>query len=99
MEYTEQQKESFKQQFAVKRKRQLITAVPLVAFFALFGFFADKDGSMPGVPASVIVPVFMVAVAGLVIFTLWNWRCPACGGYFGKGFRIRFCAKCGVPLE
>jgi hypothetical protein len=35
----------------------------------------------------------------LVGFTFWNWRCPACKGYLGKGSNHRFCPKCSVRLK
>lgn len=71
MEYTEEQETAFKQQFAERRRRQIVVAGP----------------------------AFVVLVISALAFSLWNWRCPACNRYLGKGARPRFCAKCGAPLQ
>lgn len=101
MEYTEQQKATFKQQFAERRRRQIILAVPLVALAVGFALLTDEKGSGTpfGVPMTVAGPAFVVLVLGALGFSLWNWRCPACNRYLGKGASPRFCAKCGVPLR
>lgn len=101
MEYTEQQKSSFKEQFAVRRKRQIILAVPFIVVFIAFAVATDEEngGAVLGIPVSVIGPVFMVFVVGALAFSLQNWRCPACNKYLGKGMSPRFCPKCGVALQ
>ena len=101
MEYTEEQKATFKQQFAERRKRQIILAIPLVALVVGFAVFTDERNqvALPGVPASAVAPVFLVVVVGALIFSLRNWRCPACDKYLGKGVSPRFCPKCGVALQ
>ena len=101
MEYTEQQKASFKQQFAVRRQRQIILAVPLIAVFVGFALLSDRQngGDVLGIPAALVAPVFLALVAGALIFSFRNWRCPACDKYLGKGMSPRFCPKCGVALQ
>jgi hypothetical protein len=101
MEYTEEQKAAFKQQFAASRKRQIILAVPLVVLFVGFAVLNDErnGGNLLGMPVAVIVPGFLVLVGGAVVFSLKNWRCPACNRYLGKGISPRFCPKCGVALQ
>lgn len=101
MEYTEQQKATFKEQFKARRKRQLILAVPLVALFLSFAFLTDEKNNIaiPGVPREVIPPLLFAVVIGALVFSLRNWRCPACNTYLGKGIGPRFCRKCGVALQ
>ena len=101
MEYTEEQKATFKQQFAERRKRQIILAIPLVALVVGFAVFADErsPAALPGIPASMVAPVFFAVVVGALIFSFRNWRCPACDKYLGKGVSPRFCPKCGVALQ
>ena len=100
MEYTEDQKEQFKQDFAAKRRRQIVAIFPLLAF-ALFTAFTDKDHgvSVLGIPP--VALMFTVAAVALasVAFSFWNWRCPACGKYLGRGLSPRFCSRCGVELR
>ena len=101
MEYTEQQKATFKQQFAERRKRQIILAVPLVLLFLALSFLTDEKNrvALPGVPAAMVGPLLVAAVVGALLFSLRNWRCPACDKYLGKGISPRFCPKCGVALQ
>lgn len=101
MEYTEGQKASFKQEFAARRRRQIMLAVPLVPIVVAVAVFADdrNRGAVFGMPASVVGPVFLALVAAAVLFSFRNWRCPACSKYLGKGMSPRFCPKCGVALQ
>jgi len=101
MEYTEEQKAAFRQQFAIRRKRQIILAVPLVALIVAFAVLTDeKSGStVLGLPIAVVGPAFLVLVLGAIVFSVRNWRCPACDRYLGKGMSPRFCPKCGVSLQ
>ena len=100
MEYTEGQKASFKREFAARRTRQLILAVPLVAIFIGFAVLNDeRKGAVLGLPAEVLAPAFLVFVGAALVFSFRNWRCPACDKYLGKGMSLRFCPKCGVALQ
>jgi hypothetical protein len=100
MEYTEGQKASFKQEFAARRKRQVILAVPLVIFIG-FAVLADQRNGGPvlGIPAAVFGPAFLALVVVALAFSFRNWRCPACDKYLGKGISPHFCPKCGVALQ
>jgi hypothetical protein len=101
MEHTEQEKAAFKEQFGLRRKRQIILAIPLVALIVAFSVLADEQtgGSMLGLPIAVVGPAFAVLVVGAIVFSLRNWRCPACDRYLGKGINPRFCPKCGAALQ
>ena len=101
MEYTEGQKASFRQEFAARRKRQLILAVPLVAVFVGYAVLADQrnGGGVLGMPVAVIAPALLLLMGGAIVFSLRNWRCPACDKYLSRGMSPRFCRKCGVALQ
>ncbi len=101
MEYTQGQKASFKQEFAARRRRQLILAVPLVAVAIGLAMLGDERNgrAVLGMPAAVVAPAFLLLVGGAIVFSFLNWRCPACDKYLGKGISPRFCPKCGVALQ
>jgi len=101
MEYTQGQKASFKQEFAARRKRQLILAVPLVAVAIGLAMLGDERNgrAVLGMPTAVVAPAFLLLVGGAIVFSFRNWRCPACDKYLGKGISPRFCPKCGVALQ
>lgn len=102
MEYTEQQKKTFREAFALRRKRQLLVSLPAVAAIVAVVILSEEKagaGSVLGLPAALFLPVVLVVIVGTIIFSFRNWRCPACDRYLGKGINPRFCPKCGVPLQ
>jgi len=100
MEYTEEQKQAFKTQYALRKRRQLMVTVPLVLVFIALAMADKAEGSFfSAVPADVFIPVFFIIIIGALIFSFRNWRCPACNKYLGKAVSLRFCPKCGIALR
>jgi hypothetical protein len=100
-EYTEEQKASYKVQWAAMRRRDRITAAPIVIFFGAVGVFLAKknQGLWLGVPAEWVLTVLSVLAIGAAILSLQNWRCPACRRMLGSEMSPRFCSKCGIALK
>ena len=99
--YTEEQKQSFKELFRQRRKRQFILAVPLIAVMFL-GFWLPENPDIlsgAGLNPSIFAGVFLALVIGAIAFSFRNWRCPACDCYLGKTINPKFCHRCGVPLS
>ena len=69
-----------------RRNRQMLVSLPAAAV-ALFFIVVRQN------------PAGLVAVVPVVLFALWNWRCPACNTYLGKPTWPSFCHNCGVPLK
>ena len=100
MQHTEQQLTELKAEFAKRRKRQLLATIPIVAVFVVAMVLrGGGDVSFLGIPSSVVVGGVFALILGSIAFSLWNWRCPACNRYLGKGISPSFCSKCGVPLQ
>ena len=85
MEYTEQQKKEFKNQFAKKRRKQLIVAVlcsilsiPPLAAFALYELNIIAFEAIPLPTLQIFVLILFAVLVSVIIFTKKNWRCPAC---------------------
>jgi hypothetical protein len=100
MPYTSEQEGQFKQQFAARRKRQLILTVPMI--LAVIPALALRDSGprvILGIPSIVWGAAFLVLVAGALIFSFRNWRCPACDRYLGRKLNPKFCSNCGVVLQ
>ena len=100
MQYTEQQLSEFKAEFARRRKRQLLGSLPVVAAMLIFAV-ASQNARAPlfGLSPALAGGIAFAVVLGTLVFSLWNWRCPACNRYLGKGISPSFCSKCGVPLR
>ena len=100
MEYTEEQKSQFKATYASRRKRQLAVSAPLVVLVLGFVFMEDRlAGAVRGTSSAVAVPLFLIVILGALVFSLRNWRCPACGKYLGHSFNPKHCQSCGVALR
>jgi hypothetical protein len=92
MEYTEEQKAPFKQQFAARRRRQATSAILMGA-----AFLGLKLRVGPVVGA-----LCLVLFLGAMFFYYRNRRCPACdNSIYGVNLLMSpiFCPKCGVALR
>jgi hypothetical protein len=100
MEYTDQQKQEFRSQFATKRRRQLMIAIPIIILLIPL-IMADETSELVlgSIPIYAYAGIIIVLAIGCVIFSFKNWRCPACDKYLGKTINPRFCSKCGVELK
>lgn len=98
--HSEQQKLELQEQFKQRRSRQLIVVLPvLIAMGIFFWLGRHPDASLAGLPPSTWSGIGIAVVVGALIFSLVNWRCPACHAYLGKGISPRFCRKCGFQLQ
>ena len=93
-EYTPQQLEDFKREFAVRRQRKVFFSLALLPVSLLFLFVAHF-----GLPLSIAIPIFFVVLFGFVAVGIHTWRCPACKNYLGNGREPSFCPNCGIALE
>ena len=87
-------------EFRRRRTRQLIASGLVLAVVipaALKG--DDATFSIAGLPPEVTVTALFVLVVSVLIFSLWNWRCPACNRYLGKTLNPAYCARCGAQLR
>jgi rRNA maturation endonuclease Nob1 len=95
VQLTEQQKIQVREDFARRRRNQLIATGPAILAAVSLGV-----ASSAGVPAAGAVQgVAAALIIGAVGYALRNWRCPACDGYLGRAMNPKFCAKCGAQLR
>lgn len=102
MEYTESQKEEFKRQFAARRRKQLIVTGLFLALIILAALTRESPALaalVGAIPTSIFVPVAVLVITGMMVFSIRNWRCPACNRYLGRTLNPNFCPKCGVALR
>ncbi len=87
-------------EFRRRRTRQFIVVVPFVgALIPLFMLENAGPDGLFGIPSVVVGSVCGAVVIAGFIFSLINWRCPACKSYLGKAISPRFCQKCGAQLQ
>ncbi|MGA7104571.1 MAG: hypothetical protein WBX49_04420 [Candidatus Deferrimicrobiaceae bacterium] len=100
MEHTEGQKAEIRTLFALRRRRQFLISLPLIALIMGFAFLENGNpGAYLGIPPSIVFPGFLAIIAGAILFSLYNWRCPACSNYLGKQRSPKYCSKCGAALQ
>ena len=103
MEYTYQQKDHFLATYAATKRKQITATVLFIPFMILFFLYygaADPNSGVAfGISPVIVVSILGAAFVSYLLFTLRNWRCPACDRYLGKGFNPSFCPKCGVQLK
>lgn len=87
-------------EFRKRKFRQLLAAIPAIAAIVPL---VMSEGAGPegvwGLPIRVLLPVCCVVILAVVVFSLFNWRCPACKAYLGKRMSPRFCSHCGAQLQ
>jgi hypothetical protein len=86
-------------EFRKRRTRQWIASGISIAVVLPVFLNRNKGLSVFGLPENFVVGIMVTFVAGLLIFSLLNWRCPQCKRYFGKRWNPQFCPRCGVQLH
>ena len=87
------------EEFKRKRTRQIMAVGPIIlALIALFSVEGNPAGIF-GLPPNTVLTISFALIISVLIFSLLNWRCPACNKYLGKAINPKFCAKCGVQLD
>ena len=87
------------EEFKKRRTRQIMALGPIIlAFIALLSVEGNPSGIF-GLPQNIVLGISFALIISVLIFSLFNWRCPACNKYLGKTINPKFCAKCGVQLR
>jgi hypothetical protein len=77
MQYTEGQKAEIRALFAIKRRRQHLISLPLIALIMGFAFLENGNArAILGIPASMVLPGFLSILAGAIVVSLYNLALP-----------------------
>ena len=82
--------------FAVRHRRAVVMWLLWAVLFLGFGWLNDFRSEPFEGPLHYAV---LGAAVALILFHLWNWRCPSCQRYLGNWLFPRLCGRCGVPLR
>jgi len=97
--YTEAEIMRFRWMFSIRRTRQFLVTLPAIgaAFFMVL-LQDERTIVLFGIPhVAWRVGIFLVLI-GLLIFTNWNWRCPACDGGLRRTILPDHCDSCGITF-
>ncbi|HEV8480156.1 MAG TPA: zinc ribbon domain-containing protein [Candidatus Eisenbacteria bacterium] len=97
MEYTEDQKRRFREEFASKRQTRVLATV-LVLLCACLLVVLTPEFPPRGTDV-LLVLIFGILLLMGVVYLVHTSRCPACGRLVGRPMRARFCDQCGIPLR
>ena len=99
MESTEQQQAEHRKAYENLLRHQRAVIFTLVVIIVAMVIGQDLSRTALGVSYSMqALIVFVLTVFGTV-FSLRNWRCPACRRYLGGSFDPEHCHRCGVRLR
>ena len=87
------------EEFKRRRTQQFKVTAEFFVVGGIALFLAGRGICFVGLPCSAMQILALGSVLYLLIFSLKNWRCPACNGYLGKAISPRFCSKCGAALQ
>jgi len=98
MEYSEEQIQGFREEFAKHRMTRVLVTVLMVVIalgFAAFTGVSNKTNQVDFLSLSIFLALILIGVVFLIVTS----RCPACGSIVGRPFRAKFCDQCGVSLR
>jgi len=85
------------------RKKQIVGSIIFAP--ALIGIFVSLEAVERGVESFGGLPIVfwivgcIITVVVYLVFSRFNWRCPECSNYLGKGLNQKFCKSCGAELR
>jgi hypothetical protein len=99
-ERTDEEKDEIRRRFSARRRNQWLLVIPIAAVMAGF-FYMKKDPveTIAGMSRATFQTLALVIIGAALVFSWFNWRCPACSGYLGRSLGPRFCPKCGAELS
>jgi hypothetical protein len=85
--------------FRIKRILNLISTLVIfgTAFFAFW--YSNNRSTLDENTRTIIVAAIITLTIGALIFSVINWRCPACGKHLGGSIDPRKCQKCGFKFR
>ena len=98
--HTDAERAAITREFSRRRRYQILFTLPFVPLiFTAVGYQRGVFSTILGMPPRVGVVVFGAFVAGAGLFSLRNWRCPACSRYLGRWINPKHCPHCGITLR
>lgn len=85
------------EEFARKKKRQVLIAILAVPFIVL-RIFKSEIRQLDFLNDSIVSTALIALVIGMIAYSFINWRCPQCNAYLGKEISLKHCKQCGVQL-
>ena len=86
------------QEYRARQTRQ-IAAIAVAMFVVLLNAVLYKRPDILGeFSGRSLVGLQIIAIASFIVYTAYNWRCPACDKHLGSNIHRQRCGKCGARL-
>jgi hypothetical protein len=87
-----------RQEYARRRRRQWTIVIPVAVIVFIAILMVDSLETYLGLSSTVILLLAIAILLGAYAFSIYNWRCPACSTYVGRGNPM-FCPECEFKLK
>ena len=88
-----------KREYHARQTRQ-ITAIAAAMFLVLLGAVFYKRPDLLGeISGRSLFGLQTITIASFLVYTAYNWRCPACDKHLGGNIHRQRCGKCGARLK
>ena len=91
-------KSEIKRRYAIRRRRQTLVGIPMLVALVSIRIWLSVTGTEEPDWLRSTVLLAGLALLGVIVFLLFNWRCPRCNAYLGK-FSFKHCSNCGIELR
>ena len=87
------------QEFHQRQSRQIIGIAITLFVVMLCAVMYKRPDVLGDYSKARLFAVQIVSIASFIVFSSYNWRCPACGKSLGTDINKRVCKKCKTRLR
>jgi len=101
MDYPEERGLEYRRDWRNRRRKQVLVLLIFLLILFLLAVVGKGNAAWGRsiLRAGFLLPLAGMLATGFASFTLYNWRCPACGASLGISFHPGHCRRCGVPFR
>ncbi len=86
-------------EFHQRQTNQIIAIAIAIFVVMLCAVLYKRPGVLGEYSKASLFAVQMVTIASFIVFSSYNWRCPACEKFLGADINKRGCKKCRTRLR
>ena len=91
--------ERIMKEFTARQSRQLIAIAVTLFLVLLCGVIYKRPDLFGEFSKGKLYSAQIAVIAVFIVFTSFNWRCPACHAHLGHDIFRRRCKKCGARMR
>ena len=86
-------------QFTARQSRQFVAVAVTLFLVLLCGVVYKRPDIFGEFSRGKLYGAQIACIAAFIVYTSYNWRCPACQAHLGHDIVRRRCKKCGARLQ